>query len=296
MKKISILFLFFSHYTSAQTDSIKTLKIAIGAELGVYATTMYGLNKLWYADYPRSSFHWHNDNYTWLQMDKLGHAYSAYQVGLLGIDIMKWSGVPEKKAIWYGGAYGAVFLTTIEILDGYSAEWGASWGDLLANTSGSTLLIAQELLWKEQRLQFKYTFYPTKYADSNPELLGKNTIQQMLKDYNAQTIWLSCNLHGFMPKSKLPKWLNIAVGYGGDGMTSGTLYDQTGIIEEGGYVTNPRTRQFYLSLDINLRKVDSGNEFFNKALKVLGFIKLPSPAIMFNNKKNLVVYPLYYGQ
>ena len=39
---------------------------------------------------------------------------------------MKWSGVPE-KAIWYGGAYGAVFLTTIEILDGYSAEWGASW-------------------------------------------------------------------------------------------------------------------------------------------------------------------------
>ena len=99
-----------------------------------------------------------------------------------------------------------------------------------------------------------------------------------------------------MPKSKLPKWLNIAVGYGADGMTSGTLFDQIGIIEGDGYVSDPRMRQFFLSLDIDLRKVDTGNEFFNKTLKVLSFIKIPSPAIMFNNKKNIIVYPLYYGQ
>lgn len=295
MKKISILFLFFSQFATAQTDSLKALRIAIGAEVGIYATSMYGLNKLWYADYPRSSFHWYNDNNAWLQMDKVGHAYSAYQAGLLGMDIMKWSGVPEKKAVWYGGAYGAVFLTTIEILDGHSAEWGASWGDLVANTSGSALLIAQELLWKEQRIQFKYSFYPSEYADVNPDLLGENTIQQVLKDYNAQTIWLSSNLHSFLSKSKLPKWLNIAIGYGADGMTSGTLNDQIGIIE-GGCIANPRTRQFYLSLDVDLRKIDTGSEFFNKALKVLSFIKIPAPAIMFDNKEIITAYPFYYGQ
>ena len=295
MKKICLLFLFFSQFATAQTDSLKALRIALGAEIGVYATSMYGLNKLWYTDYPRSGFHWYNDNNTWLQMDKVGHAYSAYQAGLLGMDIMKWSGVPEKKAIWYGGAYGAIFLTTIEILDGYSAEWGASWGDLLANTSGSALLIAQELLWKEQRIQFKYTFYPSKYADLNPELLGKNTIQQMVKDYNAQTIWLSCNLHGFMPKSKLPKWLNIGIGYGVDGMTSGSLNNQIGILEEGS-IANKRTRQIYLSFDVDLRKIDTGSNFLNKTLKVLSFIKVPSPAIMFDNKKISTIYPFYYGQ
>ena len=295
MKKICLLFLFFSQFATAQTDSLKALRIALGAEIGVYATSMYGLNKLWYADYPRSGFHWYNDNDTWLQMDKVGHAYSAYQAGLLGMDIMKWSGVPEKKAIWYGGAYGAIFLTTIEILDGYSAEWGASWGDLLANTSGSALLIAQELLWKEQRIQFKYTFYPTKYADLNPELLGKNTIQQMVKDYNAQTIWLSCNLHGFMPKSKLPKWLNIGIGYGVDGMTSGSLNNQIGILEEGS-IANKRTRQIYLSFDVDLRKIDTGSNFLNKTLKVLSFIKVPSPAIMFDSNKISTIYPFYYGQ
>jgi len=295
MKKISILFLFFSQFAIAQTDSLKALRIAVGTEVGVYATSMYGLNKLWYADYPRSSFHWHNDNDAWLQMDKIGHAYSAYQAGLLGMDIMKWSGVPEKKAVWYGGAYGAVFLTTIEILDGHSAEWGASWGDLAANTSGSALLIAQELLWKEQRIQFKYSYHPSEYADINPNLLGKNTIQQILKDYNAQTIWLSSNLHGFLPKSKLPKWLNIAIGYGADGMTSGTLNEQIDITEEG-YVSNLRTRQFYLSLDMNLRKIDTGSDFFNKVLKVLSFIKIPAPAIMLDNKEIITVYPFYYGQ
>ena len=103
--------------------------------------------------------------------------------------------------------------------------------DLVANTSGSVLLMAQELLWKEQRIQFKFSFLPSVYADLNPDLLGDNTIQQLLKDYNAQTIWLSSNLHGFLPKSNLPKWLNIAVGYGVDGMTSGTINEQIFITE-----------------------------------------------------------------
>ena len=129
----------------------------------------------------------------------VGHAYSAYQAGLLGMDIMKWSRYTRKKAIWYGGACGAIFLTTIEILDGYSAEWGASWGDLLANTRDRLCLLLKNYYGKNKEYGLNI-FYPTKYADLNPELLGKNTIQQMVKDYNAQTIWLSCNLHGYTKK------------------------------------------------------------------------------------------------
>ena len=78
-------------------------------------------------------------------------------------------------------------------------------------------------------------------------------------------------------------------------MTSGTLNDQIGTIE-GGCITNPRTRQFYLSLDVDLRKIDTGSEFFNKTLKVLSFIKIPAPAIMFDKKEIITVYPFYYGQ
>ena len=61
------------------------------------------------------------------------------------------------------------------------------------------------------------------------------------------------NLHGFMPKSKIPKWLNIAIGYGADGMTSGSLNNQIGILEEGS-IANKRTRQIYLSFDVESSK------------------------------------------
>ena len=43
----------------------------------------------------------------------------------------------------------------------------------------------------------------------------------MLKDYNGQTYWLSANLKSFFPGSNIPPWLNVAIGYGADGMFGG---------------------------------------------------------------------------
>ena len=57
------------------------------------------------------------------------------------------------------------FLTIIEILDGQSAEWGASSGDLIANSLGSFLAIGQELKWNEQRIQLKYSYIPSQWAE-----------------------------------------------------------------------------------------------------------------------------------
>jgi hypothetical protein len=299
MRKLSLFFLFISQLAFGQVDSAKVFRYAVMAEAAHYSGSLLALNNMWYANYPRSSFHWYNDNNDWLQMDKVGHATSAYQVGLFGMDVMRWSGVPEKKAIWFGGAYGAVFLTTIELLDGFSAEWGASKGDLIANTTGSALLIAQELHWKEQRLQLKYNFYPTDYADQNPSLLGRNLLEQSLKDYNGQTYWLSANIHSFLPESPLPDWLNIALGYGADGMLEGkdvSIEYHHGFAEGGCYLYLPRERQFYLSLDVDLRRIKTKHKAVDKLLKLLSFIKLPAPAVQFTKSKGLEFIPLHYGQ
>ena len=43
----------------------------------------------------------------------------------------------------------------------------------------------------------------------------------MLKDYNAQTYWFSANLKSFFPEIKFTAWLNVAVGYGAEGMFGG---------------------------------------------------------------------------
>ncbi len=283
MKFLTFICLFFSQLLFAQNDSLKNFKIALGVEAGIYAGSIYSLNQLWYKDFPRSSFHWHNDNSNWLQMDKLGHSFSSYQLGLLSMDIFRSYGISEKKSIWYGGTYGTVFLTTIEILDGFSKEWGASWGDLLANTFGTSLLVFQEIIWKEQRLQLKYSFLKSNYSDKNPELLGSSLSQQLIKDYNGQTIWLSANINSFIKESKLPYWLNVAFGYGVDGM----IYSNSNINEK---------RQFYISLDVDLRRVDTGNKFLNKTLKFLSFIKIPSPTILMDDFIKFKFSPFYYGQ
>ena len=284
MRICFLLFLIYGSQINAQTDSTKALRIAVASELVVYSATMYGLNNLWYSDYERNSFHWYNDNQNWYKQDKLGHAATAYNVSQLGTNLMVWYGVPRKKAIWYGGLYGPFFLTTIEILDGFSEQWGASYGDLIANTIGSGLFIGQELAWKEQRIQLKYSFFPTDYADQNPSTLGSNLIEQSIKDYNGQTYWLSLNLKSFLKESKAPNYLNIAFGYGIDNLLSGSAY------------TSESNKQYYLSLDLDLTKINSRNNFVNKCLKVLSFIKIPMPALMLDSKQKVTFYPIYYGQ
>jgi hypothetical protein len=94
-----------------------------------------------------------------------------------------------------------LLLTAVEVLDGFSSEWGASSGDIIANASG-TAFVSQELLWKEQRITPKFSFHTTQYAQYRPNVLGSSLAEQMLKDYNGQTYWLSVNLHSFYKGSK----------------------------------------------------------------------------------------------
>jgi len=205
--------------TPSELDKQKR-NILLISEASAYTIALVGLNQLWYADYPKSDFHFINDNREWLQMDKLGHMSSSYYTGVAGIKAYEWAGFSRKKAIWYGGMTGSFFLTIIEILDGYSEEWGASSGDLIANTTGSLLAIGQALKWNEQRIQLKYSYSPTKFAAKNPEQLGGNHLERALKDYNGQTYWMSFNLKSLMQieNKNFPNWLSVALGYSATGM------------------------------------------------------------------------------
>jgi hypothetical protein len=62
----------------ASTVDKKKRNILLISEAAIYTGALVTLNQLWYADYPRSSFHFINDNAEWLQMDKLGHMTVSY--------------------------------------------------------------------------------------------------------------------------------------------------------------------------------------------------------------------------
>jgi hypothetical protein len=74
---------------------------------------------------------------------------------------------------------------------------------------------------RNNELFLNFSFHQTKFASQRPEALGAALNEQILKDYNGQTYWFSFNIHSFTKDSFFPKWLNLAFGYGGEGMLYG---------------------------------------------------------------------------
>jgi hypothetical protein len=282
---IPLFCLLFIGSTNAQ-DSLKfrqRKKFIIVANSLAYSSLMVGLNELWYKDYPRSKFHFFNDNKQWLQMDKVGHLYSCYYEGLVGIEMMKWAGYTQKEYSLIGGAYGLFIQTGVEILDGFSEEWGASPGDMTANIIGAGLAISQSYFWDEQRCIIKYSYSPSSFPQYRPNVLGNNNIEQLFKDYNGQTYWMSCNIRSFMPETKWPSWLNVAIGYGADGMVGGddNIFHRDGIVYD--YSSFHRKRQFYISPDIDLSKIQTKNKVIRSLLIVFNSFKFPMPTIEYHS-------------
>ncbi|HEX7904223.1 MAG TPA: DUF2279 domain-containing protein [Chitinophagaceae bacterium] len=271
-----------------------------GINVAGYGGSFYFLNKAWYKDYPKTSFHTFNDSREWLQVDKMGHSWTAYNTSRGSAAMWRWAGVSQKKAAWIGGLSGAAYLTVIELLDGRSSKWGWSWSDIAANYTGSALFVGQELAWQEQRIQFKFSFHKKKYGDPQLEqraddLFGMSLPERMLKDYNAQTYWLSVNLKSFFKQSKLPPWLNIAVGYGADGMYGGfenKWLDQLG--NEMNRTDIPRKRQFYVAPDIDFTKIKTSSKLLRTCFAVLNCLKMPAPALMMDSKGKFKAYPFYF--
>ena len=123
-------------------DKTKVWVVA-SAQSALWAGSFVALNKAWYADYPKQSFHFFNDLPEWQQMDKAGHVWTAYQISRVSGDIWRWTGINERKAIWLGGISGVAYQSIIEILDGFSAEWGFSMWDMTANVIGSGAYVSQ---------------------------------------------------------------------------------------------------------------------------------------------------------
>jgi uncharacterized protein YfiM (DUF2279 family) len=272
----------------ADTNKInqKRLKTVLWGGSALYAATITGLSVIWYDE--TTKFRFFNDNQEWKQVDKVGHAFTAFSFSQATSMAFEWTGMPSRKARFWGMVSGMVMMTPIEILDGFSPDYGASWGDVIANTSGSLFMYSQYALWNEVRIHPKFSFLPSSLASKRPDVLGKNFSEQFLKDYNGQTYWLSFNIDKFLHKnSKFPKWLSVAFGYGAQEM----LYAQDSQNQENGY--DPY-RQYYLSLDLDLTCIPTKSKFVKALLYLIDSVHLPAPALEYNRKQGLRGYWLFF--
>lgn len=287
--------LFFSQQKKDTAVNFKNRKIILLSGSGALITSsLIYLNQQWYKQYNTGKFHFFNDNAEWLQMDKAGHAFTTYQTGRLMMNAFEWAGFTKKQKLIFGGTSGLIYMTAIECMDGFSQGWGFSWGDMLANTLGSGMTISQEAFFNQQRIQLKLSYAQSGLAQYNPDLLGKNFYSQILKDYNAQTYWLSINPASFIKKqSKFPKWLNVAFGYSAYGMLNARYNNFVVQDADGNVLLYKPERRFYFSLDVDLTQIKTKSKVLKHVFSIINIIKFPAPALQYSTK-GFRFYGIYF--
>lgn len=299
----------YSFFRPSEVLNKPRVALVAGMQGGLYAAANAWWSTAWYSKTEKDKFHLFNDWGEWNQMDKLGHAYSCYIESKWTYDLFHWAGVKEKHAIWVGMFVGNMWQLSIELNDGFQKKWGFSWGDMVMNMSGSLLFGVQQYLWHDQRITMKMSAFPVNYNKYNDpqikeradKLYGTSFTETLLKDYNAMTLWWSVSPGAFIrnPKSKFPKCLQVSFGYGAGGMLGGyknrwskndlsgdqdlSAADPADIIDRSDI---QRLQRFYFSFDIDWTKLPVKKHWAKGLMKVLNVIKLPAPAIEFNNNKS----------
>ncbi len=265
----------------------------ITAKAAGFAGTLIMLDQMWYRDYPRGSFRLHDDISDWKQMDKWGHIASAYNLSAASYESFSWTGLNNRKSAVYGSIAATLFMTSVEILDGFSKEWGFSLSDQAANFIGTGLFLSQQLTWESQKIKVKYSYRKSGLEKYRPDLLGSNYLENTLKDYNGMTFWVSANMNLFTKKQEtFPPWLNIAIGYGSDGMLGSRENPSTH--NEVDLPQLERYRRWYLSPDIDFKKINTDSRVLQTTFKLLDFLKFPAPAIEYNRMDGWKFYFLYF--
>ncbi len=305
---IFICFTSFSYHTYSQSffepsDTLhnKRFNTALIISAATYTGFSFGLYNIWYKKYNQEAFHFFNDWGEWEHMDKAGHFHTAYFQGVLCYKGARWTGLNKKKSLLTGIVCGTLFQSTIEVMDGFSSNWGFSVTDMAANLSGTAAFALQQYYWDDQRIQIKVSSIPASYPDSPilstdqnasttlskraDVLFGKNYFERFLKDYNAQTYWASVNVHSFLPDgNRWPRWLNVAFGYGAQNMYGGfnNIWSENERHFQLNAIEYPRYRQFYIGFDLDLPKLHPKNPFLKTICSMFNIFKIPSPALEVN--------------
>lgn len=243
---------------------------------GVYLGTLVYLHfhqqNAWWSG-TRGGFHFQEDWVSALQVDKAGHAFGGYIMNYMLTEGLAASGFSWRTSNVLGTVLGLSYQTYIEVEDGFAKDWGFSPSDWAFDALGPIFHLSQHFVPALQNITPKWQYIPSEWT-GKPVIMRPRTF---IDDYNSSTFWWSVNMYDLLPEKGQkfwPRWLNLAVGYGGDAIDANP--------DPNGPPDQLSVRRYIVGLDFNLIRLfpDTGG-FTDWAKQTLNFIKLPAPAIEF---------------
>ena len=300
---IGFLILFCNNIL-AQNDSLKVNKkrvaIVSSSLCAALGGSYYYIQNSWWAD-KQTSFHFDDgaDLTYALNVDKVGHFMGGLEAADIFSSSMKWAGMNEKKALWYGGLFGSGLQLAIEMKDAYAPYWGFSKWDLALGSTGAFWPVAQYYNDDLKAIKFKFSYYKRSniYWDLDAQR-GKQTNKYAWQDdYPNQTYWVTFDVNHFTESCYWPDWLNVAIGFGIDdsqylpGWNEEIQFLDSSIPNAG--TKTGGKNEWYVAFDYDipkmLKKWDSPTG--KKVKHWLNYIHFPAPTIRISPK--LEFYPLF---
>lgn len=227
-------------------------------------------------DWGDSKFRFHNEGWfgsstPYGGADKLGHAWSA---NLLA-DFLTWRlqsrGFNTYEAAITGSLFSAVGMAAIELGDGFSRHYGASYEDLLADFAGAGFAFLRNTVpGLREKLDLRLQYLPTAHDDS----FG-------VGDYSGKKFVLALKLAGFEQFKDTPlNYLELQAGY----FTRGYMDWERAAGE-------PRTRTPYVAIGLNLSEIlfphKDAPETLPAAIgrRVLEYVQVPYTYIATDNRR-----------
>lgn len=229
----------------------------------------------------RSGFHIVEDGKYALYSDKAGHFYGTFLSSYILQSSLIECGFNYNWSTVLGAFLGLGYTTYVEILDGFSREWGFCPSDFYADIAGALFFLGFSYSPFLQNFTPKFMYFPPRWFNSNSRVPST----MFIDDYSAHTFWISINLFNFLPdsfKKKFPSWLELSIGYAVRNLCDPFHYKCNPNSSEPVSTYAWGNRKFIIALDYDLVKLlPDGSPFWNWFKQSLNFIKLPSPAIEF---------------
>jgi hypothetical protein len=233
--------------------------------LGIYGGTF----ALGFADWDwgSSSFKVHSEGFFGLDtanggMDKLGHAWGAAILTELFTDAIRYRADDPRGAPTTGFLLSMGVMTTIDIMDGFSAGYGFSPEDIVADFAGAAFgFLRSSYPELEEKLDLRMEYIPS----GNVEGFSPHS------DFSGQKYLLALKLSGFEEFEDTPlRYLELHGGYYARGFTA----------EEKAEGKDKR-RELYAAIGINLSQLllsgaEVRNSHFGKVARTtLEYVQVP---------------------